>query len=67
MYEAYIKVKGRWCYLSRAVDKFGNTLDFMLLETRDEAADTRFFERTIRNNGWPDRAVIDKSGANASG
>jgi putative transposase len=50
-----------------AVDKFGNTLDFMLSETRDEAAATRFFARTIRNNGWPDRVVIDKSGANAAG
>ncbi|KZX98885.1 hypothetical protein A3747_11130 [Sulfitobacter sp. HI0076] len=60
-------MKGRWCYLYRAVDKFGNTLDFMLSETRDEEAVTRFFARTIRNNGWPDRVVIDKSGANAAG
>ena len=67
MDETYIKVKGRWCYLYRAVDKFGNTLDFMLSEARDEAAATRFFARTIRNNGWPDRVVIDKSGANAAG
>ncbi|PIL15469.1 hypothetical protein P775_25970 [Puniceibacterium antarcticum] len=67
MDDTYIKVKGRWCYLYRAVDKFGNTLDFMLSETRDEAAATRFFARTIRNNGWPDRVVIDKSGANAAG
>ena len=67
MDETYIKVKGRWCYLYRAVDKFGNTLDFMLSETRDEEAATRFFARTIRNNGWPDRVVIDKSGANAAG
>ncbi len=66
MDETYIKVKGRWCYLYRAVDKFGNTLDFMLSETSGEAAATRFFARTIRNNGWPDRVVIDKSGANAS-
>ena len=67
MDETYIKVKGRWCYLYRAVDKFGNTLDFMLSETRDEEAATRFFARTIRDNGWPDRVVIDKSGANAAG
>ena len=62
----YIKVKARWCYLYRAVDKFENTLDFMLSETRDEAAATRFSARTIRNNGWPDRVVIDKNGANAA-
>lgn len=60
-------MKGRWCYLYRAVDKFGNTLDFMLSETRDEEAATRFLARIIRNNGWPDRVVIDRSGANAAG
>lgn len=67
MDETYIKVKGRWCYLYRAVDKQGKTLDFMLSETRDEAAATTFFTQTIGNNGWPDRGVIDKSGANAAG
>ena len=36
--ETYIKVKGRWTYLYRAIDKFGKTLDFMLSERRDEAA-----------------------------
>jgi putative transposase len=67
MDETYIKVKGRWCYLYRAIDKHGKTLDFMLSEARDEAAATTFFARTIGNNGWPDRVVIDKSGANAAG
>ncbi len=57
MDEIYIKVKGRRCYPYRAVDKFGNTLDFILSETRDEAAATRFFARTVRNNGWPDRFI----------
>ena len=63
MDETYIKVKGRWCYLYRAVDKHGKTLDFML----SEAAATTFFAQMIGNNGWPDRVVIDKSGANAAG
>ena len=39
----------------------------MLSENRDEAAATEFFRQTICNNGWPDRVVIDKSGANAAG
>lgn len=39
----------------------------MLSETRDEAAATTFFTRMIRNNGWPDKVVIDKSGANNAG
>ena len=59
MDETYIKVKGRWCYLYRAVDKHGKTLDFMLSENRDEAAATEFFSQTICNNGWPDRVVIE--------
>ena len=67
MGETYIKVKGKWNYLYRAVDKFGKTLDFMLSERRDEAAATSFFTRTLGNNGVPERVVIDKSGANLAG
>lgn len=67
MDETYIKVKGRWAYLYRAVDKGGNTLDFMLSERRDGSAATAFFTRTIQSNGWPDKVVIDKSGANLAG
>ena len=67
MDETYIKVKGKWTYYYRAIDKFGKTLDFMLSEHRDEAAATAFFTRAIGNNGFPDRVVIDKSGANLAG
>jgi len=67
MDETYIKVKGKWTYLYRAVDKFGNTIDFMLSEKRDEAAATAFFKKTIDNNGVPEKVVIDKSGANNAG
>lgn len=55
MDETYIKVKGKWVCLYRAVDKHGQTLDFMLSETRDEAAATEFFARAIANNGWPSK------------
>ena len=65
--ETYIKVKGKWAYYYRAIDKFGKTLDFMLSEHRDEAAATAFFTRVIGNKGFPDRVVIDKSGANFAG
>jgi len=65
--ETYIKVKGRWTYLYRAVDRDGQTLDFMLSERRDLAAARRFFNRAIGINGVPDRVVIDKSGANLAG
>lgn len=67
MDETYIKVRGQWMYFYRAVDKYGKTLDFMLSERRDEAAATDFFARTIENNGWPEKVVIDKSGANLAG
>ena len=39
----------------------------MLSEHWDEAAATAFFTRAIGNNGFPDRVVIDKSGANLAG
>jgi len=55
MDETYIKVKGKWTYDYRAVDKTGKTLDFMLSERRDKAAARRFFKRAIGTNGVPDR------------
>jgi putative transposase len=54
-------------YHYRAVDRDGQTLDFMLSGRRDKAAARRFFRRAIGTNGVPDRVVIDKSGANLAG
>ena len=67
MDETYIKVKGKWMYHCRAVDRNGQTLDFLLSEQRDKPAARRFFRRAIGKNGVPDRIVIDKSGANLAG
>lgn len=67
MDETYIRVKGRWTYLYRAVDRDGQTFDFMLSERRDLTATRRFFRRVIGSNGVPERVVIDKSGANLAG
>lgn len=67
MDETYIKVKGKWMYLYRAVDKHGKTLDFMLSRRRDKAAARLFFRRAIAANGVRKRVVIDKSGANLAG
>jgi putative transposase len=53
--------------LYRAVDKFGDTIDFMLSEQRDEMAATAFFKQAINNNGFPHKVVMDKSGANYAG
>ncbi len=67
MDETYIKVKGKWTYYYRAVDKNGKTLDFMLSEQRDAKAARRFFKQAIDTNDVPDKVVIDKSGANLAG
>ena len=67
MDETYIKVRGKWTYLYRAVDRDGQTLDFMLSERRDTAAARKFFKRAVGTNGVPERIAIDKSGANLAG
>ncbi len=67
MDETYIKVRGQWTYLYRAVDRDGKTLDFMLSEKRDTAAATLFFAKALASSGIPLRIVIDKSGSNGAG
>ena len=64
MDETYIKVKGQWKYRYRAVDKDGQTIDFLLTARRDEKAALRFFKKAVRQHGLPDKVIIDKSGAN---
>src|SRR4029450_906185 len=62
--ETYIKVKGQWYYLYRAVDKTGQTIDFLLTEQRDEEAALRFLKKAIRRHGVPEKITIDGSAAN---
>jgi transposase-like protein len=64
MDETYIKVKGAWKYLYRAVDKKGKTVDFLLTAKRDKAAAMRFFDQAMRDNAVPEKVTMDKSGAN---
>jgi transposase-like protein len=64
MDETYIKVKGEWKYLYRAVDKYGQTIDFLLTEQRDTEAALRFLQKAIRRNGLPETITIDGSDAN---
>lgn len=59
MDETYIKVKGKWLYLYRAVDKEGKTIDSMLSKKRDKKA--------TKSSGKPKKITIDKSGANKAG
>jgi putative transposase len=64
MDETYVKVKGEWRYLYRAMDKHGQTIDFLLTEHRDTAAALRFLKKAIRRNGLPETITIDGSDAN---
>ena len=64
--ETYIQVSGEWTYLYRAVDKQGDTVDFLLTAKRDKAAARRFLERAIDLHGVPECITIDQSGANAA-
>jgi transposase-like protein len=63
----YIKVKGEWRYLYRAVDKYGKTIDFLLTEQHDEQAAKTFLTKAIRRHGRvPETITIDGSVANAA-
>jgi putative transposase len=66
MDETYIKIKGQWYYLYRAVDKHGQTIDFLLTEHRDTEAALRFLKKAIRRHGLPETITIDGSDANAA-
>ena len=64
MDETYIKVKGQWKYLYRAVDKQGNTVDFLLTKRRQRMSAQSFLIKAIENNSKSELINIDKSGAN---
>ena len=64
MDEIYVKVKEQWRYLYRAVDKKGNTVDFLLIKRRQRISSQRFLIKAIGNNGRPALINIDKSGLN---
>ena len=66
MDDTYIRVRGQWKYLYRAVDTEGQTIDFLLTAKRDAAAALRFFRKAIRQHGEPEVMTIDKSGANTA-
>jgi putative transposase len=64
MDETSIRIKGQWYSLSRAVDKTGQTMAFLLTEQRDEPAAKRFLTKAIRRPGVPEKITIDGSAAN---
>ncbi|PFY97049.1 IS6 family transposase [Bacillus pseudomycoides] len=61
MDETYIKVKGKWCYLYRAIDKEGHTLDIQLRQKRDTQAAYAFMKRLVQTFGEPTVLTTDKA------
>lgn len=62
--ETYIKVKGLWTYLYRAVDRRGWTIDFLLSARRDAAAARRFFRKPLKQQHVRPRTItVDKNPA----
>ena len=63
--ETYVKVKGHWMYLYRAVDGRGHTIDFLLSAKRDAAAARRFFRKALRQQHTvnPRTLMVDKNAA----
>jgi putative transposase len=62
--ETYVKVRGRWTYLYRAIDSSGDTVEFWFSERRNLAAAKRFLRKALNRNGRPERVVIDGSQTN---
>jgi putative transposase len=62
--ETYIKVRGRWMYLYRAIDDVGDTVEFWFSERRNLAGAKQFLSRAFKRHGRPERIVIDGSQTN---
>jgi transposase-like protein len=57
--ETYIRVKGRWCYLYRAIDSTGATIDYLLSAFRDAGAAKRLFRKALSDQSHPQPRVIN--------
>ena len=65
--ETYVRVKGRWCYLYRAIDSRGATIDFVLSALRDAAAARRLFRKALTDPSHPQPRVINTDQARLYG
>ena len=58
--ETYVKVRGQWAYLYRALDKLGNTIDFYLSATRNTKAAKRFLGKALNGlKDWEQPEVLN--------
>ena len=60
--ETYVKVAGRWRYLYRAIDQYGQVIDVMLSKQRDTSAARQFFTRALVHGPEPVEITTDKAG-----
>ena len=63
MDETYVKVAGRWVYLYRVIDQFGQVIDVLVSEKRDLAATQRFFTRALEHGPHPAEVTTDRAPA----
>jgi transposase-like protein len=61
--ETYVKVSGRWIYLYRAIDQFGQVIDVLVSEKRDLDATRRFFTRALEHGPSPTEVTTDRAPA----
>jgi transposase, IS6 family len=61
--ETYVKVAGRWVYLYRVIDQFGQVIDVLVSEKRDLAATRRFFIRALRHDTPSPEVTTDRAQA----
>jgi transposase, IS6 family len=61
--ETYLKVAGRWVYLYRAIDQFGQVIDVLMSQKRDLAATRRFFTRALQHGSRPAEVTTDRATA----
>jgi IS6 family transposase len=59
--ETYVKVAGRWVYLYRAIDQYGQVVDVLVSEKRDLAATRRFFTRALNHGSRPTEVGTDRA------
>ena len=65
--ETYVRVKGRWCYLYRAIDSTGATINFVLSGLRDAATANRLFRKALTDPSHPQPRVINTDQARLYG